>query len=67
MSPPIDDYLAPTEAARLLRVSPRTLLRWLREGRIAHELSESGEPLLRRREVMRLIALPPEDHQDEEG
>ena len=68
MSPPTDDYLAPGEAARLLRVSPRALLRWLREGRIPHEISESGEPRLRREDVMRLIE--PDDAEradDDEG
>ena len=60
MSPPTDDYVAPAEAARILRVSPRTLLRWLQEGRIPHEVSRSGERRLRREEVMRLIE-PPED------
>ena len=60
MSPPTDDYLAAAEAARLLRISPRTLLRWLREGRIPYELSEAGEPRLRREDVQRLIDPPPE-------
>lgn len=60
MSPPTDDFLAPGEAARLLRVSPRTLLRWLREGRIPYEVNESGEPRLRREDVERLID-PPDD------
>jgi excisionase family DNA binding protein len=64
MSPPTDDYLAPSEAARLLRVSPRTLLRWLREGRIPYELSETGEPRLRREDVLRLV--DPQDDGDEE-
>ena len=58
MAPPTDDYLAPGEAARLLRVSPRTLVRWLRDGRIPYELSETGEPRLRRDHVMRLIDPP---------
>ena len=67
MSPPTDDFLAPTEAARLLRVSPRTLLRWLREGRIPHEVMEGGEPRMRRDEVMRLIDLPEDKRPDGDG
>ena len=67
MSPPTDDYLAPGEAARLLRVSPRTLMRWLRERRIPHELSETGEPRLRREDVMRLVDPPADKRPDEEG
>lgn len=31
---PGDDYIAPAEAARLLKVSARTITRWAREGRI---------------------------------
>jgi excisionase family DNA binding protein len=58
VSPPTDDYVAPAEAARLLRVSPRTLLRWLREGRIPYEVADTGEPRLRREEVMRLLDPP---------
>ena len=67
MSPPTDDYLAPAEAARLLRIAPRTLIRWLREGRIPHELSETGEPRLRREDVLRLIDPPPESGDPEDG
>ncbi len=67
MSPPTDDYLAPAEAARLLRISPRTLLRWLRAGRIPHELSETGEPRLLREDVLRLIDPPPESGDPEDG
>jgi excisionase family DNA binding protein len=31
---PGDDYIAPAEAARLLKVSARTITRWAREGRL---------------------------------
>lgn len=31
---PGEDYIAPAEAARLLKVSPRTITRWAREGRL---------------------------------
>jgi excisionase family DNA binding protein len=29
-----EEYIAPAEAARLLKVSPRTITRWAREGRL---------------------------------
>ncbi|HVL04510.1 MAG TPA: helix-turn-helix domain-containing protein [Acidimicrobiales bacterium] len=66
MSPPTDDFLAPAEAARLLRISRRTLLRWLRDGRIPYELTEEGEPRIRRADVMRHID-PPEEESPGEG
>ncbi|MDQ3896534.1 MAG: helix-turn-helix domain-containing protein [Actinomycetota bacterium] len=66
MSPPTDDHLAPSEAARLLGVAPRTLMRWLREGRIPYELSPAGEPRLRRADVIRLMD-PPDEPAGEEG
>jgi excisionase family DNA binding protein len=31
---PGEEYIAPAEAARLLKVSPRTITRWAREGRL---------------------------------
>ena len=67
MSPPTDDFLAPTEAAQLLRISRRTLLRWLRDGRIPYELTEEGEPRIRREDVMRHVDPPDEDAGTEEG
>ena len=64
MSPPAaDDYLAPAEAARLLGISPRTLFRWLRDGRIPCEFTEAGEPRLRREDILRHRA-PPEEEPD---
>ncbi len=60
MAPPTDDYLAPMEAARLLRMSPRTLRRWIEAGRIPYERSESGQPRLGREHVLQLID-PPRD------
>lgn len=52
MSRPSDDYLGPAEAARLLGMSPRTLLRWIRDGRIPAERDEDGAPRVRRDVVM---------------
>jgi hypothetical protein len=66
VSPPTDDYLAPIEAARLLRVSPRTVLRWVRAGRIPHELSPSGAPRVGRQHVLRLIHPPGDGAADDE-
>lgn len=31
---PGDEYIAPAEAARMLKVSARTITRWAREGRL---------------------------------
>ena len=33
-SAPGEEYIAPAEAARLLKVSARTITRWAREGRL---------------------------------
>ena len=59
MSPP-GELVGVAEAARLLGISPRTLRRWLRDGRIPYELSEAGEPVLRREEIMVHIDPPDE-------
>ena len=37
-----DKYLTTGEAARLLRVSPRTVTRWADQGRIAYTLTLGG-------------------------
>ena len=58
MAPPTDDFLSVQDAARILGVSPRTLLRWIREGRIPHRVSETGEPQLPREDVIRLMEPP---------
>lgn len=67
MSSPSVDLLAPIEAARLLGVSLSTLLRWIRSGRIPHELSEQGEVRLRRQDVLRMIDPPDPDDEDRAG
>ncbi len=58
MAPPTEDFLSIQDASRLLGVVPRTLLRWIREGRVSHRLSETGEPELPRDDVMRLMGPP---------
>ena len=60
VSPPAD-YLDLAQAARLLGISPRTLRRWMRDGRLAYELSEAGEPMLRREDIMRYLDPPDEE------
>jgi excisionase family DNA binding protein len=55
MSRPSDDYLGLAEAARLLGMSPRTLLRWIRDGRIPSERDEDGGPRLRRDVLMQYV------------
>lgn len=66
MAPPTDDFLSVQDAARILGVSPRTLLRWIREGRIPHRVSENGEPQLPREDVIRLMGPPEQGDQVEE-
>ena len=60
MSPPAE-HVGLAEAARLLGMSRRTLRRWIREGRLAYELSEAGEPMLRREDVLRHLEPPEEE------
>ena len=55
MSPAGHDYVGLAEAAHLLGMSPRTLLRWIRDGRIPSELDEDGVPWLRRDVVMQQL------------
>ena len=61
MSPPEGEYLSLVEAARLLGMSPRTLRRWLRDGRLPYEVSEAGEPMLRREDLLRHLDPPDEE------
>ena len=58
---PSADYIGVAEAARLLGISSRTLRRWIREGRLAYELSEAGEPMLRREDILRHLEPPDEE------
>ena len=66
MAPFTDDFLSVQEAARVLGVAPRTLLRWIREDRIGHRLSEAGEPEVPRADVMRLMATQEQDNTTED-
>ena len=58
---PHADYVGLAEAARLLGMSPRTLRRWLRDGRLPYDVSEGGEPVLRREDIMRHLEPPEEE------
>ena len=46
MSPPNDDHLIPQQAARPLHMSPRTVLRWQREGRIPTAIADGDRPVV---------------------
>lgn len=67
MSPSPDEYMTLAEAAAALGISPRTLRRWVREERLAIEVIGSGEPRLRRADVMRLAVRPDEHEPDGNG
>ena len=52
------EYLTYREAADLLRVSVRTISRYVADGRIDSALLPTGRPRLRRSEVMSLLGRP---------
>lgn len=54
------EYMTVMDAAGLLGVSPDTLDRWARQGRLRSELKDDGTRLLPKAEVVR-IAVPPEE------
>lgn len=45
------EYLSAGEAARTLRVSPKTLIRWADAGRIAHVVTLDGHRCFSRAEI----------------
>ena len=47
-----DDYLKPSEVARMLHVSPKTVDRWADEGRIACIVTLGGHRRFLRRDVI---------------
>ncbi|MDQ3898244.1 MAG: helix-turn-helix domain-containing protein [Actinomycetota bacterium] len=51
------EYITVKDAAELLGVSPGTLHRWARQGRVRSELKDDGTRLLLKAEVVR-IAVP---------
>jgi excisionase family DNA binding protein len=52
-----EEYLRPAEAATLLHVSPQTISRWAKEGRIGYVLTLGGHRRFRATEVRRLAGL----------
>ena len=66
MSPPAEEYLSVEEAARILGVSPRTVLRWIRDRRLRSEVTESGDRRVRRDDLLRVMALPPNEGADDD-
>ena len=61
------DILTPDEAAQILGVSRRTLLRWRREGRIVGYSLTSQTIRFDRREIERALARRVEESADERG
>ena len=51
------EYLKAAEAAELLRVSPKTVSRWAKEGRIRHITTLGGHRRFPRDEVERIAGL----------
>lgn len=50
-------YLLPSELARQLQVSPKTVSRWLREGKVAHTRTIGGHARISLEEADRLVEL----------
>ena len=50
-----EEYLRPAEAATLLHVSPQTISRWAKEGRIGYVLTLGGHRRFRESEVRALL------------
>jgi excisionase family DNA binding protein len=53
-----DDFIRPAEAARRLHVSPQTIGRWAREGRLTHVVTLGGHHRFLAAEIERLAATP---------
>jgi excisionase family DNA binding protein len=47
----VADYLRAAEAAALLHVSPKTISRWAKEGRVPHIVTRGGHRRFPRREI----------------
>jgi len=52
-----EEYMRPAEAATMLHVSPQTISRWAKEGRIGYVLTLGGHRRFRASEVRRLAGL----------
>lgn len=57
-----EEFIRPAEAAKLLHVSPQTITRWAKEGRIGYVVTLGGHRRFRASEVERLasMAVPPQ-------
>lgn len=51
----VRDYLRAAEAAALLHVSPKTISRWAKEGRVAHVVTLGGHRRFPRGEIEALV------------
>ena len=53
MAPPSvdDDYLTPGQVARILHVSPKTISRWAREGKLGHVVTLGGHRRFSRSDI----------------
>ena len=51
-----DEFIRPAEAAKMLHVSPQTITRWAKEGRIAYVVTLGGHRRFRASEVARLAS-----------
>jgi excisionase family DNA binding protein len=55
-SSPRDRYLRASEAATILHVSPKTVSRWAREGKLGHVVTLGGHRRFYREEIERLAS-----------
>ena len=52
-----EEYLRPAEAAKLLHVSPQTISRWAKEGRVGYVGTRGGHRRFRGSEIRRLAEI----------
>ena len=60
------EHLTLAEAAEMLLLSPATLTRWARAGRIPCEMTAEGSPTFRRSELLELPSLSRAENDEEE-
>lgn len=53
-TPPASGYLRASQAATILHVSPKTISRWAREGRLGHVVTLGGHRRFFREDIERL-------------
>lgn len=59
-----DDLLSPQEVAQIFRVDPRTVIRWVKAGKLHPQRTPGGHRRYRRAEVDALLNEEPGDLQD---